>query len=360
MTGYLKKVKTRQNLDLSYVTIKEILDEVEISEEETCNKLCKMATKEDIQELLKCNKSRKSFQPTGFSGKTSENAREFLSTFDNYSKLNNIDGEDKLLSFEMCLSGAAKCWYNGLTMDIQKDYAKLKEEFNKNFVKNCQWLNTARLENRRLLANESAEKYITEVSELAQLVGVTDSELSKALIRGLPHRLKWHVVSFNPGSLSDTIQRILLGEATLAMEGSGLGTTECHTLEDRISSYKVNENIEKLAERFTQLEAQFSELKQQSTHKDDRFATTQTMQASCGYCGRNNHHESRCFRRPGSARGTMGRGRSVSGYRNNEYNQQRRSNNQYGYHPEQFRGNQQPQPYNNYYGNGTKNDRASH
>ena len=74
---------------------------------------------------------------------------------------------------------------------------------------------------------------------MAHLVGVTDSELSKALIRGLPNRLKWHVVSFNPASLSDTIQRILLGEATLAMEGSELGTTECHTLEDSISSVEL-------------------------------------------------------------------------------------------------------------------------
>ena len=53
------------------------------------------------------------------------------------------------------------------------------------------------------------------MSDLA-LVGIEDTELSKALIRGLPTRLKWHVVSFNPTTLSETIQHILLGEATLS------------------------------------------------------------------------------------------------------------------------------------------------
>ena len=53
---------------------------------------------------------------------------------------------------------------------------------------------------------------------MALLVGIEDTELSKALIRGLPTRLKWHEVSFNPTTFSETIHRILLGEAALSFE----------------------------------------------------------------------------------------------------------------------------------------------
>ena len=56
------------------------------------------------------------------------------------------------------------------------------------------------------------------MSDLTLLVDIEDTELSKALIRGLPTRLKWNVVSFNPTTLSETIHRILLGEATLSFE----------------------------------------------------------------------------------------------------------------------------------------------
>ena len=136
--------------------------------------------------MMQSYKSRKCFQPRDFTGKTTDNARDFISTFKNYCKLSYIDDADALLSFEMCLSGAAKCWFNGLSKEVKKNFKLIEEQFNKNFLQNNQWLITARLENRKLLPTESAEKYIADMSELAQLVGITDSELSKALIRGLP------------------------------------------------------------------------------------------------------------------------------------------------------------------------------
>ena len=72
----------------------------------------KMATKQEVSEIMKSYKPRRSFQPGDFTGKTTDNTREFISTFKNYCKLNNIDDQDILLTFEMCLRGAAKCWFN--------------------------------------------------------------------------------------------------------------------------------------------------------------------------------------------------------------------------------------------------------
>ena len=54
--------------------------------------------------------------------------------------------------------------------------------------------------------------------DLALVVGIEDTELSKTRIRGFLTRLKWHVASFNPTTLSETIQRILLGESTLSFD----------------------------------------------------------------------------------------------------------------------------------------------
>ena len=120
------------------------------------------------------------------------------------------------MMFEMCLSSTAKFWYLALSEQLKKNFESLTEQFNHDYLQNNQWLNTTRLENRKLLSTESAEKYIADMSDLALLVDIEDTELSKALIRGLPTRLKWNVVSFNPTTLSETIQRILLGEATLS------------------------------------------------------------------------------------------------------------------------------------------------
>ena len=81
----------------------------------------KMATKDDITEMMKYHKTKMVFEPQYFGGKTTENAKKFLSSFNNYCKLNKIDGQEKMLTFEMCLCGAAKCWYLTLSDIIKKD-----------------------------------------------------------------------------------------------------------------------------------------------------------------------------------------------------------------------------------------------
>ena len=96
-----------------------------------------------------------------------------------------------MLMFEMCLSGSEKCWYLTLSDIIKKYFESLTEQFNHDYLQNNQWLNTTRLENRKLLNTESVEKYISDMSDLALLVGIGEV-LSKALVRGLPAKLRWH------------------------------------------------------------------------------------------------------------------------------------------------------------------------
>ena len=71
----------------------------------------KMASEKEMVDMLKKHKLERSFKPQRFSGQTTVNGEIFLSSFNNYCKLNNVDRQEKLLIFEMCLGGAAKCWF---------------------------------------------------------------------------------------------------------------------------------------------------------------------------------------------------------------------------------------------------------
>ena len=44
----------------------------------------KMTTKDNITKMVKYHKTKKVFEPQYFGGKTTENAKEFLSSFNNY------------------------------------------------------------------------------------------------------------------------------------------------------------------------------------------------------------------------------------------------------------------------------------
>ena len=50
-----------------------------------------MVTKDDITEMVKYHKTKKVFEPQYVGGKTTENAKKYLSSFNNYCKLNKID-----------------------------------------------------------------------------------------------------------------------------------------------------------------------------------------------------------------------------------------------------------------------------
>ena len=258
------------------------------------------ATTQDIAELLRSQKSKSAFKVQEFNGRSSENAKEFLAAFKNYCELNKIDGAEKILTFSMCLSGSAKCWYMALSEDTKKDFELITAEFEKNYLQNCRWLNCARLESRKLLKTESAEKYIADMSDLALLVGIGDEELSKALIRGLPARLRWHVVSFNPNSLSETIQRILLGEATLSftdreeMNVIGEGANMASTVQ------KVDERMDRLEDMFKSCQISkprdYNDSQRPSDPRNNQIFSRRDN-FNCNSCGMFGHRAANCNRR---------------------------------------------------------------
>ena len=53
-----------------------------------------MASKEAITNILKYHKTKKAFEPHFFGGKTTENAKTISSSFNNYCKLDTIDGQE--------------------------------------------------------------------------------------------------------------------------------------------------------------------------------------------------------------------------------------------------------------------------
>ena len=130
------------------------------------------------------------------------------------------------------------------------------------------------------------------MSDLALLVGIGEEELSKALIRGRPAKLRWHVVSFNHTTLSEAIQRILLGEATLSFDDyehiinvgseNGMATTV----------QRMNEQLDKLENLLKS--CQLSITAYPAEQNDQPLQ--RSFGLNCGTCGRNGHNASECFR----------------------------------------------------------------
>ena len=89
------------------------------------------------------------------------------------------------------------------------------------------------------------------MTNLSLLAGMSSDELSKSLIRGLPDDLKWQVVAFNPKTMEDTVERILLAESSYQWKTK----EHCNTIEERLVTQRTNDVLEKLTQKIAELES---------------------------------------------------------------------------------------------------------
>ena len=106
----------------------------------------------------------------------------------------------------------------------------------------------------------------------------------------LPAKLRWHVVRFNPTTLSETIQLILFGEATLSFDDNehinvvsenGMATTV----------QRMNERLDKLEDLLKS--CRLSRTEYPAEQNDQPLQ--RSFGLNCTICGRNGHKASLCF-----------------------------------------------------------------
>ena len=111
-----------------------------------------MATQIEVEELFKLYRKQmtRGTEPVIFTGRISENARQWIVNFESYCELNNIDEEPKILTFSLLVKSGAKSLFNSLSDNERKSWDTIKAKFTTTYMENNNWINEQRLENRRL------------------------------------------------------------------------------------------------------------------------------------------------------------------------------------------------------------------
>ena len=348
---YLQRIKTFYN------PLEDIIVETSEKSQELEDETRMSMTTSDVEELLKKYSNEKvkfhALEPRTFGGTISENARDWIKRFDNYTKLNKTAESDKLIMFESLLVKSAICWYTNLGEDDKKTWTALKKTFEDTYFNSNSWVNSQRIENRKLKPGENCANYINDLIELAQLTGLSDSELNKAILRGLPNNLRHQVVAHNPQTINETVQRVLLTES---MINEAASDTMC-TMDDRVINNKIDNFVSKFTSSLSEIEKSLSDFKR---------STEQTLQTQkCATCGRLNHTTENCyFKNNFRTQFNSGNGRGANNGRGayNErgayngrgfyrgrggYRQERYRNQQYNYNPQHQYQYQQFQPQQN-------------
>ena len=248
--------------------------------------------------------------------------QQWINKFEDYCEIQKIsEDKEKILIFSALLKSGAHCWFKNLS-DGKKTWDSVKNYFKESYGDSNKWICNYRLENRKLKPGENFEKYIEDMTNLSLLAGMSSDELSKSLIRGLPDDLKWQVVAFNPKTIEDTVERILLAESSYQWKTK----EHCNTVEERLVTQRTNDVLEKLTQKIAELESSLEGCKK-TLYEQNRTVDTNpqkfrssTTYRKCRYCGKDNHAEVNCYSRDNQQNTTYNRG----SYNENRFQDRRR------------------------------------
>ncbi|MGL1886777.1 MAG: hypothetical protein OCD76_09695, partial [Reichenbachiella sp.] len=350
---FLQRIKTFYNpiADIEDNSDYDLEEEEEVDEPDNLENMA--ATSAEIETLMKKYTTQKvklhALEPFTFGGSINENSRDWIKKFENYTTLNKTPEADKLIMFETLLTKSASCWFTNLKEDKKKTWIVLKKQFEDTYFNSNSWVNSQRIENRKLRPGETCSNYINDLIELSQLTGLSDSELSKAILRGLPSSLRHQVVAHNPQTINETVQRVILSEA---MMNESSPDAVC-TLDDSAITSKLDSFVNTLTSSLDGIEKSFKNYKDlaENVSKNNSInATHPTIR--CTICGKTNHTEENCFSKQCSICGKRNHTADTCFYKqqNNgqfRFNQRPRGRRQYrnGFQRQGFQQQMRPQYY---------------
>ena len=122
-----------------------------------------------------------------FTGSGSIPAEQWWQKFQIATEINKWKDEDLIHQLPFHLSGAALSWYSTIPNDKQADWAQLKAEFEKFFLKQEPALVTeSKLLSRKMKPGETLEEYVADLTELGSKLGKSIGSLATNFLNGLP------------------------------------------------------------------------------------------------------------------------------------------------------------------------------
>jgi hypothetical protein len=159
--------------------------------------------------------------PRPFSGTSSdtEKAEQWLASFKTYAKLRALSPAAQKHYFQLLMVDDAATWVRTLPAPISGNLKQLFGEFTKRFSLTDldRWKKASMLWTREQSADESVDKYVSDLRNAARIIPITDNAMLQfAIIRGLRSDIKLHVLQSSPTSIDDVIQAARVAETALA------------------------------------------------------------------------------------------------------------------------------------------------
>ncbi len=267
--------------------------------------------------------------PTPFYGYSTDDPKAFIDRFNTYATLQSMEDGRKISACRMLLQGPADIWYLSLPEASKATWEAFKTAFLEAFGgSETQWLLEQKMEDRKMLPGETVETYINDVRKLGNRAGASDTDIKRALVRGLTPELRSFVISQNPKTLDETISKIKIGETAKVGEGSAaLNSATVKELKTHLQKWEDDQKKALASIKMDIKEASpynggsmdRNSMRCFNCNMPGHFAKECTMRPACRVCGRNNHATADCFSTRPPSYNNRDRGQSNFNRRSRDY-----------------------------------------
>ena len=172
----------------------------------------------------------KGMEPVPFSGGVKEDARAWWNQIEGVFELNSVSDENRVMALKLLMRDVPRIWWEGLENSQPMEHGKLKP-LKLDFVKDkfltrfsnesSRWQTQETLDNVRLQVNGDVDKFINEILMLSYKLSLSEKEIITCMMRSLHDELKGFVIASCPKGLEEVVNKIRLGNATIAMARKG-------------------------------------------------------------------------------------------------------------------------------------------
>lgn len=212
-----------------------------------------------MEKIVKCKE---------FSGYPQENAAKFLSEFESYATLYDLQPGDKrrTAAFHLHLRGPALTWYNSLSESAKQSWASLEILFKERFV-HFNWqsstvmMTTEIFQNIKLSPGQSIEDYYCNLVEKGQILKKPDHEILSKFISGLPEKMAFFVRAGQPTDIQTAVTSAKMAEACGYRQENDMvhaiksEPRKTQTSDDKQEIKDLKDQVEKLTSLVSQLNA---------------------------------------------------------------------------------------------------------
>ena len=207
------------------------------------------------------------FRPPQFSGKKTENVKQFISKFDKYCLHQGVGLENQGEALGLCLEqDALEAYDTMLRNDEGIGYDQLKERLIARFDdERINLVIRAKIGKRKLKAGESVVDFFNDLRKLADKISLEDQALLYAFISGLGPDMAEHIVCQSPDTANQAFQLAKTLEQVKSMGKQGEQRSTLETIKAELREAKVaaattsNEEVRELRQEMRQEMAQLRE-----------------------------------------------------------------------------------------------------